>query len=67
MLATVDPQATAIHLEVRLDGESPIGRAYDDRGSIREFAGWMGLVATIDDLLTAAQPRSTSSDERAGS
>jgi hypothetical protein len=55
-LVQVDPKATAIHLEVRLDGELPVGRAYDDQGSIREFAGWTALVATIDDLLTIAQP-----------
>jgi hypothetical protein len=65
----VDPQATAIHLEVRLVGDLPIGRAYDDQGSTREFAGWMALVAAIDDLLTITQPGSDlrSPDERFGS
>jgi hypothetical protein len=58
-LASVDPPATAIHLEVRLDGALPIGRAYDDRGSSREFAGWMALVATIDDFLTTATATAT--------
>ncbi|MBP2368525.1 hypothetical protein [Pseudonocardia parietis] len=58
----------AIHLEIRLDGESPVGRAYDERGGTREFAGWMGLVAVIDDLLGASPPGSTPSppDGRTG-
>jgi hypothetical protein len=50
----MDPRATAIRLEVWLDGESPIGRAYDEQGGSRAFAGWTSLVATIDDLLTGA-------------
>lgn len=65
----MDPRATAIHLKVRLVGDLPIGRAYDDQGSTREFSGWMALVATIDDLLTFTQRGSDthSSDERLGS
>lgn len=51
MLGLVDPRATAIRLEVWLDGESPVGHAYDDQGGRRAFAGWTSLVATIDDLL----------------
>ena len=65
----MDPRATAIHLEVRLDGDSPVGRAYDERGSAREFAGWMSLVAAIDDLMTTP-PQGADSvppDERPGS
>jgi hypothetical protein len=58
MLAGMDPRATAIHLEVWLDGESPVGRAYDDDGTSRDFAGWTSLVATIDVLLTSSQPGS---------
>jgi hypothetical protein len=52
----VDPRAIAIRLELWLDGESPIGRAYDERGASREFAGWTSLVATIDHLIEAARP-----------
>ncbi|MGQ0575785.1 MAG: hypothetical protein ACT4RN_16510 [Pseudonocardia sp.] len=65
----MDSRAVAIHLEIRLDGESPVGCAYDDRGSSRVFAGWVGLVATIDELLRTAPPASTppSPDERSGS
>jgi hypothetical protein len=66
MLRGVDARATAIHLEIWLDGESPTGSAYDDRGCTREFAGSMGLVAMIGGFLTTAQPGSAppSSDER---
>jgi hypothetical protein len=66
MLRGVDTRATAIHLEVWRDGESPTGRAYDDRRGIREFAGRLGLVAMIDKAPRAAQPGSAppSSDER---
>jgi hypothetical protein len=35
MLDIVDPRATAIHLEVWLDGGSPIGHTYVDQGSGR--------------------------------
>jgi hypothetical protein len=64
----VDTPVTAIRLEVRLVGDLPVGRAYDDRGSTREFAGWMALVATIDGLLSIAQPGADtrSPDERPG-
>jgi hypothetical protein len=65
----MDPRATPIHLEVRLDGESPCGRAYDERGSVREFAGWLALVAAIDDLVSIPEPGSgtASPDEGLGS
>ncbi len=65
----MDTRATVIHLEVWLDGESPVGRAYDDQGGTRPFAGWLALVATIDDLLAISQPGSDSHppDERPGS
>ncbi len=66
MLRGVDTRATAIPLEVWRDGESPTGRAYDDRRDTREFAGRLGLVAMIDKTLGTAQPGSAqpSSDER---
>jgi hypothetical protein len=69
MLTAVGTRATAIHLEIWLDGESPTGRAHDDRGSTREFVGWMALLATIDAFLTTAQPEPAppSSEGRSGS
>lgn len=54
----MDHRAIAIRLELWLDGKSPIGRAYDEQGAVREFAGWTSLVATIDDLITPASPES---------
>jgi hypothetical protein len=67
-LADVDTPVTAIRLEVRLVGDLPVGRAYGDQGSTRDFAGWMALVATIDGLLTITQPGfdTPSPDERSG-
>jgi hypothetical protein len=53
-----NPEQTAFRLEIWMDGESPIGRAYDERGASREFAGWTSLDATIDHLIAAAQPGS---------
>lgn len=48
-----------------MDGEWPIGRAYEEMGASRKFAGWTSLVATIDHLIAAAQPGSgPQNDER---
>lgn len=52
-LAAVDAPPIAIHLDVRLDGGTPVGQACDERGHTREFAGWVGLVAAVDALLEA--------------
>ena len=53
----------AIQLQVHLDGDSPTGRARSDDGE-REFAGWIGLVAAIEHLLTAPPPRPTTDRQR---
>ena len=42
-----------ITLELRLDGQSPIGRARTPDNRERAFAGWLALVAAIDALATA--------------
>jgi hypothetical protein len=39
-----------IRLELRLDGESPIGRASTPDDGERDFAGWLGLIAAIEAL-----------------
>jgi hypothetical protein len=53
----VDSEATTIRMELRLDGDLPTGRASDDSGRVREFAGWLGLVAAIDELLSPESDR----------
>ncbi len=52
-LAPVDEEMTTIRMELRRDGDLPTGRACDDDGRVRDFAGWLGLIAAIDELLGA--------------
>lgn len=42
-----------IHLELRLDGPAPTGHARLGGGDPRPFSGWMGLVCTVETLITA--------------
>ena len=50
----MDSKAISIHLELRVgDDESLTGRA-SCAGAARDFAGWLGLVATIDALVHEA-------------
>ena len=42
-----------IRLELTLDGDLPAGSATVCGGPSREFAGWLGLVAAIEAILTA--------------
>ena len=51
-LTSVDAGLTTICMELRLDGEMPTGCARDDHGHVKHFAGWLGLVAAIDELLS---------------
>jgi hypothetical protein len=43
---------SAIHLEIRMDGDTPVGRACDEQGRSHEIAGWVSLIAVVDALLT---------------
>ncbi len=52
MLAGMEGAARVITLELRLDGQSPIGRASTPGHREREFAGWLGLIAAIEALAT---------------
>lgn len=52
-----------IRLELRLADQSVNGRAVDAAGKTREFAGWMGLVAAIDALASAAPSPADSGEE----
>jgi hypothetical protein len=51
-LAPVDGRTTTIRMELRRDGDLPSGRACDDHGRVKDFTGWVGLVAAIDQLLS---------------
>jgi hypothetical protein len=51
-LTSVDTELTTICMELRLDGEMPTGHATDDDGHVKHFAGWLGLVAAIEELLS---------------
>jgi hypothetical protein len=48
----MDAEPMTIRMELRPEGELPTGRAIDERGRAMEFAGWIGLAAAIEDLLT---------------
>jgi hypothetical protein len=40
-----------IHIELRLDGSSPTGRATTANGETRTFSGWLALVSAVDALV----------------
>lgn len=45
------PKTVVIRLELQSADDSVSGRASDPSGQVREFVGWMGLVAAIDALV----------------
>jgi hypothetical protein len=51
-VGTVDAGTMTICLELHLDGDLPTGRASDGSGGEKDFAGWLGLVAAVDALLS---------------
>jgi hypothetical protein len=53
-----------ITLRVALDGEIPTGRASDANGLTRDFAGWVGLVAAIDGLLSDPADESATDEDK---
>jgi hypothetical protein len=53
----MEPAPITIRMELRLDGDLPRGRASDDSGAVKDFAGWLGLVAAIDELLSREDAR----------
>ena len=52
-----DLASVEVTLQISLDGELPVGYAVDARGATREFAGWLGLVTAVEDLLTGRPAR----------
>jgi hypothetical protein len=59
--------ARVIRLELRLDGESPIGRASTPDDGERDFAGWLGLIAAIEALATGDRETGAGHSARRGS
>jgi hypothetical protein len=45
-------EPVTIHLELRIDGAAPIGHAAVEGGDPRAFSGWVGLVRTVEELLS---------------
>jgi hypothetical protein len=54
ILSTMTSRAVTITLELRLAGDELDGRASDGIGPERPFSGWLGMLVTIDSLLSAA-------------
>jgi len=52
----MEDAARVIRLELRLEGESPIGRASTPDNRERGFAGWLSLIAAIE-ALAAGDPQ----------
>jgi hypothetical protein len=52
----VDDQTIVIRLELHVADGSLTGRASDASGAVREFTGWMGMVAALDALLSRSAP-----------
>jgi FAD/FMN-containing dehydrogenase len=58
----MESSTTAIHLELSYDDECLTGRAVNGRGR-REFTGWIGLLAAIDELMGPSGNATTSLEE----
>jgi hypothetical protein len=50
-LGAMNERIVSVGLELRVVGDSLIGRAWSGMGAQREFYGWLGLVAAIDALV----------------
>ena len=47
----MDSVVLTLELELHISGGSLSGRAVGDDGEVREFDGWLGLLAAIDALV----------------
>jgi hypothetical protein len=52
ILADVDGTRLTLRVDVERDGDFPRGRVSDEAGATRAFVGWLGLVATLDALIS---------------
>ena len=50
-------EPVTIHLELRIDGAAPTGQASIEGGEPRPFSGWVGLVRTVEELLSEDRER----------
>jgi hypothetical protein len=55
-LTVVGTPTVVITLELQVEEDSLTGRASDGDGGEREFAGWVGLMAALDELVLGATP-----------
>lgn len=54
MLRNMDRTTLTLTVEIELDEDAFRGIASDDRGASRQFSGWLGLIASIDDMIGSA-------------
>ena len=47
----MDQPTVTITIELSLDGDAPAGHACLDGGVVKEFSGWIGLVAALDEIV----------------
>jgi hypothetical protein len=64
----MDTPTVKITLELRLEGETPAGTARLAGGDEKHFAGWIGLVAALDEIVEGLHTAtSATSDSRRSS
>ena len=51
MLVSMNAEIAHIEIEVRVKGGAISGEARRDAGRAKPFAGWLGLIGVLDDLL----------------
>ena len=52
------PLTLTLTVELQLTDDAFSGRARDDLGGERDFHGWLGLIAALDELVDTAPARS---------
>jgi hypothetical protein len=60
MLRNMDrttPTTLTLTVELQLEQDAFTGRAQDHLGTTREFSGWLGLIAAMDELIDTAPER----------
>lgn len=60
------PTRLTLTVQLQLDADSFTGRADDDRGAGRDFSGWLGLIAALDELIERAPGRQDERDQQPG-